>query len=583
MKLISLKLKILLYVIVSILLCRYFVCNTYADTYSNNGIELTIYDNENQYTKDDMNIAMGVTMKIKNKNMYADADVDIVANDNITFRIVGNKKQSINIAPLDEVEMRFFYLYKGFHILDLNNKKKEIHVKADTGEEKIYDYEIYLKSLMAKTGGLVATQSVANELMGMLEDAKDEPAKKKNMKFPVWLVIVIVLIVAIVLVIILLKIYKEYKSTYFSIFIVIICSASLIMSNCRSIMAYGVETFLYGKRYTYTYQGRVHFANLIHNMSYTISYKYNGTNPYENSNEDSDGDMIINCKEVYYMSDINSIDTDGDGLSDYIEAYKLNLSPINVDTNYNGKNDSEEDYDGDGLTNIEEVNGVVVDGIRYFSSPTNVDTDFDGLNDYDEVKGNNIYNFTSDPSSIDTDNDTMSDYEELRVDKKYNLEKENIDSSKIALNPKNEKSNGITLDKERKFDQTLSKSLFESSLYKDNVVIPRISGKLNGNIDENISVKEDRNIVNDETILGKIINISNDYNEDIIVSFDVKNYSNKIEYLKIARFNNGKVELLDTEIFESEIKSHVRGGSVFVVDTTKLVDKIVSFRKDNWK
>jgi hypothetical protein len=45
-------------------------------------------------------------------------------------------------------------------------------------------------------------------------------------------------------------------------------------------------------------------------------------------------------------------DSDGDGLDDYYEFIKLN--PTTPDTDNDGKNDGEEDTDGDGLSNLEE-------------------------------------------------------------------------------------------------------------------------------------------------------------------------------------------------------------------------------------
>ena len=575
-------LKILLYVIFIVLIINHFLCVTFANAYSNNGIEFTVYDNENVYNSDDMNMIMCVTVKVKNKNRYADADVDIVANENNTFSIVSNKNQSINIAPMEETELRFAYLYKGFHILDLRNKKNEIHIKADLGEEKIYDYETYLKMLIDKGSGIVATESIIKELNNMTEKIEENNNKSKT-KFPIWLIAVIVIIVAIILLIVLYRIYKEYKATYFSIFAIFLAGILIVALNIRSVNAYGVETFIYGKRYSNTYQGRVYFSDLIHNMSYTVSYKYNGDNPYKNNLGDFDNDGLLNSEEVYFMTDINGIDTDGDGLSDYEEVYRLNLSPIDIDTDGNGVKDGDEDFDVDGLSNISEIQGMDVEGVRYYSNPTEEDTDGDGINDYDEIKGNNIYNFVSDPSNIDTDGDSISDYEEISLNINFNLEIDNEDGDKIALNPRNVRSNGVWLDRERKFEQVLSNSMIESSLYKDNVIIPKISGVLSGIIDEHISIKEERGIENDETILGKVLNISSDYNEYITVGFEVKKYIDKIEYLKIALYKNGKVTILDTEIEGDEIKSKVISGVVFVVDTTKLVDKIISFRKDNWK
>ena len=61
-----------------------------------------------------------------------------------------------------------------------------------------------------------------------------------------------------------------------------------------------------------------------------------------------------------------------------------------------------EDFDGDGLSDVEEVS--------LGTDPKNIDTDGDGLKDGDEV---NVH-LTS-PLKIDTDNDELSDYEEVNI------------------------------------------------------------------------------------------------------------------------------------------------------------------------
>ncbi len=87
------------------------------------------------------------------------------------------------------------------------------------------------------------------------------------------------------------------------------------------------------------------------------------------------------------------------------------------------------DTDGDGLTDCQEVNGMLgaANAKRYFSDPMNEDTDGDGLLDseevgprtrlslIDEILGNAaIHPVYSDPSVADTDGDGLSDREEFQ-------------------------------------------------------------------------------------------------------------------------------------------------------------------------
>ncbi len=124
---------------------------------------------------------------------------------------------------------------------------------------------------------------------------------------------------------------------------------------------------------------------------------------------DFDGDGLIKNPDgageidkdgnVYSLADPEKFDTDGDGLSDYIEA-KLGSNINNIDT------------DGDGLTDYEEN--------KLGTDMNNIDTDGDGLSDYEEV--NNPVTFTlygsieakgySNPLLRDTDGDGVADYDE---------------------------------------------------------------------------------------------------------------------------------------------------------------------------
>ena len=87
---------------------------------------------------------------------------------------------------------------------------------------------------------------------------------------------------------------------------------------------------------------------------------------------------------MYLGTNINERDSDGDGLEDSTEIAASFTSPLKYDTDDNGVGDGEEDYDKDGLTNLEElIHGTII---------CNSDSDNDGLNDYDE-----IFNYQTNP------------------------------------------------------------------------------------------------------------------------------------------------------------------------------------------
>ena len=134
-------------------------------------------------------------------------------------------------------------------------------------------------------------------------------------------------------------------------------------------------------------------------------YSYNGFNgekPESDLDLDTDGDGAPDYIEDYFGTDKSKTDTDGDGLSDFIELYSLVLDPLNTDTDGNGVADGDEDLDGDGLSNLLEI--------EIGTSVFKTDTDEDGLSDADEVRLHG-----TDPLSRDTDSDGVSDSKEIEL------------------------------------------------------------------------------------------------------------------------------------------------------------------------
>ncbi len=120
------------------------------------------------------------------------------------------------------------------------------------------------------------------------------------------------------------------------------------------------------------------------------------------NNTDTDGDGIIDELEVVIGTNPNSVDTDGDGLTDYEEMEKVYTNPLRRDSDDNGIEDGDEDYDSDGITNKSEI--------ELGTDPTVSDTDEDGVNDYDEVN-----KYSTNPILVDTDADGVSDGKEIEL------------------------------------------------------------------------------------------------------------------------------------------------------------------------
>lgn len=123
-------------------------------------------------------------------------------------------------------------------------------------------------------------------------------------------------------------------------------------------------------------------------------------------NDDWDGDGLSNEDEMRIGTDPRNPDTDGDGLTDGDEVHRYHTDPLNKDT------------DGDGLTDGEEV-------LKYHTDPLNKDTDGDGLTDGEEVL---VYH--TDPLKKDTDGDGLTDGEEVL---QYHTDPLNVDTDGDGL------------------------------------------------------------------------------------------------------------------------------------------------------
>ena len=115
---------------------------------------------------------------------------------------------------------------------------------------------------------------------------------------------------------------------------------------------------------------------------------------------DTDDDGLPNLIEKEVGSDPYNPDTDGDNLPDGYEALTLGSDSTKPDTDDNGVLDCDEDFDEDGLTNLQEY--------ELGTEPYNDDTDGDGLNDGEEINTN-----ITDPLKVDTDDDGLYDGDEI--------------------------------------------------------------------------------------------------------------------------------------------------------------------------
>jgi len=122
--------------------------------------------------------------------------------------------------------------------------------------------------------------------------------------------------------------------------------------------------------------------------------------------EDFDGDALQTVRELELGTDPLEADTDGDGLNDGFELHLTETDPLDPDTDGDGLDDGSEDLDDDGLTNAEESDAGTV--------PQLADADQDGLTDAQELDNE------TDPFESDTDGDGLDDGVEIAAP--YNTE-----------------------------------------------------------------------------------------------------------------------------------------------------------------
>ena len=117
---------------------------------------------------------------------------------------------------------------------------------------------------------------------------------------------------------------------------------------------------------------------------------------------DADGDELPDEVEDSIGTDKNDPDSDDDGLPDGYELIKHGTDPLNIDTDGNGTNDPDEDYDKDGLNELDEYKN----GTDFHLE----DTDGDDLTD-----GEEIHIYGTDPVKVDTDGDGVLDGDEIAL------------------------------------------------------------------------------------------------------------------------------------------------------------------------
>lgn len=236
-------------------------------------------------------------------------------------------------------------------------------------------------------------------------------------------------------------------------------------------------------------------------------------------------DKSINNIQFYEYSDKSNIkDSDGDGLSDEDEENIFQTDPLKRDTDNNGIDDGDEDFDKDNLTNLQEM--------EHNTDPFCYDTDDDGLSDSDE-----LYIYFTNPNIPDTDGDGICDGDEV----------------KLGLNPllKDTDGNGV-YDADEFFEQTYTEIIQDNIIDKVCVEL-----KCQGLIDNTVNVENMMNIdMKSSEVVGLIgcpvdISVGVDFDNAILKFYydDTKLGNVNENDLRIMWYDeeNDKYVLLDEE------------------------------------
>lgn len=215
---------------------------------------------------------------------------------------------------------------------------------------------------------------------------------------------------------------------------------------------------------------------------------------------DTDNDGLYDYIEEAVGSDKSLFDTDNDGLSDYEEIYLTNSNPSVYSSVDGNLSDAEADSDNDGLSNVDEID--------FGTMPLNNDSDEDGLIDGDEIN-----KYGTDPLKFDTDNDGICDSDEIV----------------LGLDPNNSKTNGV-LDCERTTLQILdsSNNILSSINTEENPYSVSLELCVSGLADTNLEVCESgySEIVQNDAILGSVLELDYPDNlmvEEVVINFEIKN------------------------------------------------------------
>ena len=520
---------------------------TYANTYINNSIEIEVSPKRRSYDYGDNVI---IDISILNKNRYGKLyytvtqiysgggfnPLNLNNNENIIKPL---ENSEISIELIDKYYKKVKREKTGRHAYEMTEKEYSEFTKYRS--EKLTDKKI---------------EKTTNQII--------EPEKLEQIKTKTNAVLFIIFIIIIMIVIIIIFVWFIIKSRngggyYFRVVVLILGISLLLNIINNNYKIYAADIYQENIKYEKTIQTQVDYANLVCTFDVKIEYYFvNTINPITDLELDTDNDTLPDYLEVLYLTDLNNEDTDEDGLIDGVEVYRTYTDPLRVDTDNNGVKDSDEDYDSDGLINIDEKN--------YGTDYDNVDTDFDNISDFDEINGaktkNGLKTYQTNPLIEDTDGDGLKDDIEL----------------KLNLNPTKMKTDGITIDSEREIYQEMDKTMFPKEI-NDMSIPVTFYGSVKGLIEDNVEVKLSKNSFYNQIrgVVGEpiIIDTSYGYNDGLKAKFDISKYMSIKDDIQVCRYENGNLIPVErTFVSGTNLLSDVYSGEYVLIDIDILLQGV---------
>lgn len=521
----------------------------FANTYSNNSIEIEVSQGSLSY---DYGENVTISINVKNKNRYAKLYYKILdvytgggfeaLNINTSYKVI-DELLSDNTSMI--LKDKYHSESKG--AIAFNGKDKMTigrHVYEITKKE----YEEFRRYRSEKE----IIEKETSEPYQKVEQEKIDIVKSQ-VNATLFIKVIVLLIIVIFIIFVWFIIKSKSRSGYGFMFIVFISTLliGIILPNALNVdKLYAADIYNENVKCIKTISTQVDYANLLCTFDIKIEYYFvNTIAPITDLELDTDLDTLPDYLEVLYLTDLNDIDTDKDGLFDGVEVYNTHTDPLRIDSNNNGINDGDEDYDKDGLSNIEEKNN----GTAY----DNADTDFDNLSDYDEINGiKSIYGdntYITDPLNADTDGDGLIDGTEI----------------KLGLNPTNPN------DADSKVNQTISKGALPKELTTESSIPISFRGELVGDIDENVtvSVVVDKYFDNLRAIVGSPVKIDTAYASDdgLKIVYDISKYNAIKDRIQLCKLVDGKLVMIENTYVENNTLVGDVSSGVYVLVDIKLM------------